>query len=108
MPFEEARKNALSIFYKGFKEEKHTQKIKFEMIAYFQELARYHAESYADYSVGDLIVNGTNNVQKTQDDIRELTGVMVDLSSYKYKKPKDPHPVNIEHLLEPAIEALDE
>ena len=96
------------------KQKIYDQETKFEIATYFQELAREHAKSYADYIVGDLMFAnpdkpnkvGINNVAEVESDIRELTGVSVDFSSYKYKRPKEPFEVNIDYLLELGFDGL--
>jgi len=99
--YAEARKQAMSFWIRQKNAGKFTQETKFELTAYFQELARAHAQTYADYVIGDI-----DDVTKTQAEVRKLTGLELDLSSYKHKEPAPAHEINIECLLKPALEEL--
>lgn len=74
----EARKVASRFCRSG----KLDQTVKLELISYFQKLARIEADFYADYQVGDI-----DDVGKVERDIYNLTGLKVDLSTYKEKPP---------------------
>lgn len=102
--YEDAGKQAMSFWLRQKNKGEFTQETKFELVTYFQELARAHAKDYADYTIGNI--EDETHLEKTQEEIRELTGVKVDLSSYKYKEAASPHETSIEHLLTPAINAL--